>query len=249
MTQNLPSGLDIVTRPRQVEASLWRRLRFENQSGCREAIFRNYTPSPRNSAPNFAGGSYRRARRFRAASIRRPSGGDRPLRSLARIDIRRVCQAKNQSHRRWSGPFKRSRRAIQPAAAHQLERLRSVSSGVSPSSGDYIAEVSDLAIALALGLIIEQSPHGDITGEASSINGYHSRDWQELQHSVLREIDRLPDNEKTVLQQHYLHDVSFKLIADMLKVSKGRVSQLHRAALEKIRARMNSMSKLCPKSR
>lgn len=38
--------------------------------------------------------------------------------------------------------------------------------------------------------------------------------------------------------QHYFNGVEFKHIAELLGVSKGRVSQLHRAALEKVRARL-----------
>lgn len=35
-------GFDLLLVPPRVEASLWRRLRFENEKGCREQIFTRY---------------------------------------------------------------------------------------------------------------------------------------------------------------------------------------------------------------
>jgi len=40
------------------------------------------------------------------------------------------------------------------------------------------------------------------------------------------------------LQEHYIHGVAFEQLASLLDLSKGRVSQLHRAALLLLRKRL-----------
>jgi RNA polymerase sigma factor for flagellar operon FliA len=45
-----PSGLDLLVRPCREEASLWRRLRFENDFECRERLFNQYLPFARSVA-------------------------------------------------------------------------------------------------------------------------------------------------------------------------------------------------------
>ena len=44
------SGLDLLVRPRRVEASLWRRLRFEGEAECRERLFNLYIRLARSIA-------------------------------------------------------------------------------------------------------------------------------------------------------------------------------------------------------
>lgn len=43
-------GLEIVADPDRVEASLWRRFRFEAAEWCREALFTRYVPLARSLA-------------------------------------------------------------------------------------------------------------------------------------------------------------------------------------------------------
>ena len=118
----------------------------------------------------------------------------------------------------------------------EQERLHSIHTGAQPGKTDFIAQLADVAAALALGLIAESAKHN----RAPMISGlgYQSLAWRDLELSVSREIDKLPESEKSVMQQHYLHGLSFSQIALMLGLSKGRISQLHRAAIERVRERI-----------
>ena len=51
-------------------------------------------------------------------------------------------------------------------------------------------------------------------------------------------IDRLPANERTVLSLYYYEELTMKEIAAVLEVSESRVSQIHSAALLRIRGRL-----------
>jgi RNA polymerase sigma factor for flagellar operon FliA len=238
-----PIGLKLIERPREVEASLWRRLRFENQAACREAIFSNYHSLARGIALH----EYRRRPAYgleRSDFEQLAFGGlleaiDRydpmrgaPFSAYARIRIRGAISDGIARSSEDGARYSHRRRS-------ELERLKSVRADEPTRVTDPIAELSDIAIALAIGLVAESSSAPDQAApDGSSLTGYHSIHWQELQISVLREIERLPGTERSILQQHYLKDVSFKLIAEMLGLSKGRVSQLHRAALKKVRLRL-----------
>jgi RNA polymerase sigma factor FliA len=241
-SRQLPSGLGLVQRPAWVEASLWRRLRFENQPACREAIFSTY---------------HELARRIASFEYRR-----RPAYGLERADLeqlayRGLLEAIDRYDPLRGAPFgayarPRIRGAISDGLARsneeaaryserrRLERERMQS--LAPSAegaADPLAALTDVAVGLALGFLLEDTAgiEGSVASEPA-INGYHTVAWNELQVCVLEEITRLPHAERTVLEQHYLKGVSFGLIAQMLGLSKGRISQLHRQALEKVRARL-----------
>ena len=51
-------------------------------------------------------------------------------------------------------------------------------------------------------------------------------------------IDRLPGNERTVLSLYYYEELTMKEVAAVLELSESRVSQIHSAALLRIRTRL-----------
>lgn len=236
-------GVTLVQRPAWVEASLWRRLRFESQTSCREAIFSNY----HDLAKKIASFEFRR----------------RPAYGLERNDFeqlayRGLLEAIDRFDPLRGAPFSayarpRIRGTISDALARsseegaryserrrlERERLSSLAPSRAQVERDPVHALSDLAIALAIGFLLEDTAalDGSIATDVT-INGYHSIDWGEMQVCVLAEIENLPAAERTILQQHYLSGVSFKLIADMLGLSRGRISQLHRKALAQVRARL-----------
>lgn len=232
------TGLKLIERQKDVEASLWRRLRYENRRACRETIFSRY----HELARRIALGEYRRRPAYgldRSDFEQLAYGG--LLEAIDRFDPLRGVPFDAFARRRIRGAISDGlARSSESAAQYtqrrrlELERLRSINAEGSQAGLDPIVELSDIAIALAIGFIAEGATEQD-HGSASS---YGSLAWREMEIDVLREIELLPPNERSVLQQHYLKGVSFKHIAQMLGVSKGRVSQLHRAALTKLRARL-----------
>ena len=48
-------------------------------------------------------------------------------------------------------------------------------------------------------------------------------------------LDSLPERECLIVTLHYLQQVPFITIAAQLGITKGRVSQLHRRAMERLR--------------
>lgn len=94
----------------------------------------------------------------------------------------------------------------------------------------------DLVVTIALtyqldDLAIEQDQ------ESLPDNGpYVSRAYEETQNFVRAALVHLSEREQQIIRCHYFHQVNFNEIAELLNITKGRVSQLHKRALEKIRA-------------
>jgi RNA polymerase sigma factor FliA len=239
------AGLKLIERPSGVEASLWRRFCFEREAICRELLFDRYL----GLARAIARGEYRR----------------RPAYGLERGDFEQLAyggllEAIDRYDPLRGAPFEafarpRIRGAIADGlavsseggaqASHrrrlELERLRSLqaaaaSAGTAGQSGDFVSELADLAAALAIGIIAENVKLSQAMG--SGLGAYETLAWRDLQLSVLKAIELLPDNEKAIMTHHYMEGVSFTRIAQVLGLSKGRVSQLHAAALSRVRERL-----------
>jgi len=70
-------------------------------------------------------------------------------------------------------------------------------------------------------------------------DAYESLAWRQTQKRLLAEIERLTPNEASVIRQHYEHGLSFAQVADLMGLTRGRISQLHHAALSKLRKRLS----------
>ena len=83
-------------------------------------------------------------------------------------------------------------------------------------------------------------PQEDGQGEVSlnPKTAYDSLVWKEMITQLKTELERLPEREQAILHKHYIDGVSFDGLSSLLGISKGRISQLHRAALLVLRKRM-----------
>jgi RNA polymerase sigma factor FliA len=238
-------GLRLVERQLEIEASLWRRLRFENDARCRERLFERYQGLARSIAMS----ELRRRPSYgleRSDFLQLAYGG--LLEAIDRFDPLHGAPFSAYARRRIRGAIsdglaKSSENGARYNHGRRLEteRLRSLDDP-RPGSDDAIAQLSDIAVALALGFMIQFSKAAATADgkELADLQAYESVAWRDVELSVLQEVDRLPEAEQTVMKQHYLHEMSFKDIATLLGLSKGRVSQLHRVALERLRERIRS---------
>ena len=53
-------------------------------------------------------------------------------------------------------------------------------------------------------------------------------------------LANLPEQEAVVVRQHYDHGLPFAQVAQLMGLSRGRIAQLHRAALERLRKRLKA---------
>jgi RNA polymerase sigma factor for flagellar operon FliA len=64
---------------------------------------------------------------------------------------------------------------------------------------------------------------------------YRQVEMSQLKTRLSALVESLPPAHRSVLQWHYRHDHSFVDIAQRLDLSRGRVSQIHKQALESLR--------------
>jgi RNA polymerase sigma factor for flagellar operon FliA len=228
------TGLDVVLDPTRAEASLWRRARFEGDASSRETLFNRYLTLARSVA----------ARHFR----RRPPTTDRGdceqfayeglLHALDRYDPLEGVPFSAYARRRIAGNIADGMAQMSEIDAQfslrrrmQRERLRSLE--IPLDTGDPLGVLADLAVDLAVGLLLEGA--GDDRSDA-----YEGLAWRQAQAALVGELAQLPDAQGAVVRQHYHNGLSFVHIAGLLKLSRGRISQLHREAIERLRRRLRN---------
>jgi RNA polymerase sigma factor for flagellar operon FliA len=138
----------------------------------------------------------------------------------------------------------RSTEQLQQAAERRrrvksrVDELAGPEDGAAPDDGSVeaaLARISRLAVGLAVGFMLEDT--GMYQGDEAShrLDGYASialRQWRgRLRAAVLS----LPPQERDVLERHYFHQHPFHEIAEALGLTRGRISQIHTAALERLR--------------
>jgi len=132
-----------------------------------------------------------------------------------------------------------SEKQVQVSARKRLvdERMRSMRD-VAPVPGDadsLFSHLAEVAIGLAVGFMLEDTGmyHAD-AGPSIDIT-YQRVEMKQLRQRLLSLLDRLPANERKVIACHYLQRMSFSDISRMLGLSNGRISQIHKSALSKLR--------------
>src|SRR5262249_6444822 len=92
-----------------------------------------------------------------------------------------------------------SESASQYAYQRRVERERLWSLQEESAKGDAVAQLANIAFGLAIGLIAENA---SALAEDVAASAYDTQSWRELEQSVLKEIERLPPAERTVVMQH-----------------------------------------------
>lgn len=111
-------------------------------------------------------------------------------------------------------------------------------------SGDTLGKLIEQSIGLAIGFMLDNTGlFQDDAQPSTSGEPYYSYELAELAQHFKVQIESLPKNQRRVIQLHYFHHYDFAVIAEMLNLSRGRVSQIHKEALQKLRKAYNWSNK------
>lgn len=75
----------------------------------------------------------------------------------------------------------------------------------------------------------------ELMGDEDTLAAIEKEDLTEKIQAVLRELD---ERDQLVIQLYYYEELSLKEISEILRVSEGRVSQVHKRLMQKIRDRL-----------
>lgn len=95
--------------------------------------------------------------------------------------------------------------------------------------GDLLSAFIDTVTGLGAGLLLEHASPMTAEGLQKEMEN------RELAQLLSTALQRLTERERMVLTAHYINQVPFNVIAEQVGLTKGRISQIHKAALGNIR--------------
>lgn len=227
------------------ELDLWAELERTGSAKIREALFDRHVAF---------------ARMIAARHFRRRHGGDIEFPELCQLAYAGLLEAidhydrsrgvpfKGYAHRRISGSVldgiskvSELREQLSFRGRVRAERIQSLGAPDADklSTGDAMQALVDLAVGLAVGFMLEDTGlyvgDGDADNRASA---YESLAWREMAQRLAAELGSLPDRERMIIRRHYFEGLTFDQLGDLLGLTKGRISQLHRAALGLLKKRL-----------
>uniref|UniRef100_UPI0035B476C1 sigma-70 family RNA polymerase sigma factor n=1 Tax=Niveibacterium sp. TaxID=2017444 RepID=UPI0035B476C1 len=115
-----------------------------------------------------------------------------------------------------------------------------------PSTGERtmeqsLARLAEASIGLAIAFMLDDTALYQTESEGASNALAHWRDgasnaaYRQLVTRLNRAFEQLTGNERMVLERHYFEHDPFERIAREMGVTRGRISQLHRAGLNRLR--------------
>lgn len=139
-----------------------------------------------------------------------------------------------------------ARARVRGSVFNGLRALRAFGSGIAFADGledllddgsddpvdQLVAAISGLAMGHALAIQAEWAM------QPVRESPYESALRGQLGERLSRHLARLGESERKIIVLHYVQHVPFVRIAEMLGVTKGRVSQLHRQGMGRLRERM-----------
>lgn len=225
------------------EGALWQALRSGEDPSARERLIELHLPFARVMAAKlYAGRPSRRAEIEFDEYLQYATVG--MIECVDRYDPARGAGFRTYAGQRVAGAIlsgieqtseKQQQLALRRRlAAERLESLRG--EGVPPQDPDALfAELARVAIGLALGLALEDSGMFLEQDRPAPDRNYQAVELRQLQERVRALVEALPERERRVIRYHYLNQLPFEHVAREFGVTKGRVSQLHRRALELLR--------------
>lgn len=96
--------------------------------------------------------------------------------------------------------------------------------------------LAEVGLGLALSWLLDDSGMVTNEGFTSPVPPvYESLELKQLQGQIRSLVEQLSRQEQKVVRYHYLQSTPFEEVAEIMNVSKGRVSQIHQSALKNLK--------------
>ena len=233
------------------EAGLWLRLRECGDAQVRERLLALHLPYARVVAATYYAKRFDDEIEF-ADYLQYASIG--LLEAMERFEPDRGAQFRTFAARRMHGAIlngieKSTEKQQQISARRRIraERVAAVKDIATERAGAKAADapkgteqlfkyVSEVGLGLALSWMLEGTSMMDDADRVESIPFYRNVAVKELQQRLFKAVEDLPPQERTVVRCHYMQEMPFEQLATMLNLTRGRISQIHKQALLRLRA-------------
>lgn len=158
------------------------------------------------------------------------------LDAITRFDPARGVPFRSYARPRVRGAVFNGLRAIlgersqQPQDSRFNARLGDLQDAGEDSAFDQLV---DTIVGLGVGYLLDEASHG---ASCASRDALAYAQTVQIETRLLQAVSQLPERLKAIVLVHYFQYVPFKDVALQMGVSKGRVSQMHREALMRLRA-------------
>lgn len=100
---------------------------------------------------------------------------------------------------------------------------------------DAFDTIVDAIVGLGIGYLLDHA------GDHAATDAYAYASRTQTHARLMAAIARLPERLRELVEQHYFHHIPFSEIAHDLGVTRGRMSQLHRDALQRLREALREL--------
>ncbi|HZY18911.1 MAG TPA: sigma-70 family RNA polymerase sigma factor [Ramlibacter sp.] len=231
------------------ELALWQRLRAQDDPAARSELLALHLPYARVVAASLYARRYHDDIEF-ADYLQYANVG--LLECVDRYDPARGAQFRTFASRRMHGAIlngierltekQQQITARQRLQAERLDRIKAQAhrhdaDGPLPASPEpplfrYVAEVG---IGLALAWLLDGTGMVEDAERSESVPFYRDAAVRQVRQRLDAIVGALPAQERLVVRSHYQQQMRFDEIAQMLHLTKGRISQIHAQAMRHLR--------------
>ena len=131
----------------------------------------------------------------------------------------------------------------QVAARKRLEqqRVESIKEGLGEggtgrerTTEQLLAYVADAGLAFALAWLLDGTGLLQAGDPVETLPFYRSVELRQLRERIVELVKSLPAQERRVVHEHYFQERPFQEIAEGMRLTRGRISQIHHKALRRL---------------
>lgn len=215
----------------------WRGFAASRDPALRALLIEHYMPLARIVAA-----------RLYSSGIARPCGFDDYLQyarvglieAVDRFDPDRNVSFESYSSHRIRGAVLNGLSETSEAAAQRdfwRTRMPDRIHSLTTAQGKDVARASledlkGLTVGIALSILLEREQ--EPVDESPQANPYAAAELAQLSSRLHALVAKLPDREREIIRGHYFERLEFQVLAERFGVTKGRLSQLHGRALQRL---------------
>lgn len=219
------------------EAELWGRYKVAADVAARDRLLLHYAPW----AASIARSVHRKVWALPADSddfVQNARVG--LIEAISRFDPNRGIPFVAYAKPRVRGAVFNGLRAIlsdRMTSGEQARHASRLESLHEESSGDAFDTVVDSIVGLGLGYLLDDTARHAVVVEDGLAYVHTSQRTARLEAAIAK----LPDRLRAIIESHYFRYVPFHELATSAGLTKGRISQLHRAALGHLRTALREL--------